>query len=60
MFFKARLSRPLIPSVKHHGGKSTEEKGYAQGGGGFFRRGDVDEWYLNRIDDVKSGSQPLQ
>jgi hypothetical protein len=37
---QARQSRPLIPSVKHHGGKSTEEKGYAQGGWGFFCRGD--------------------
>ena len=63
----ARQSRPLSPSVKHHGGKSTEEKGYAQGGGGFFCRETMPEWYSNDllrctdgIDEVKSGSQPLQ
>ena len=27
---------PAFPSVKHHGGKSTEEKGDIQGRGGFF------------------------
>ncbi len=35
----ARQSRPLIPSVKHHGDKSTALKGDMQGGGGFFCRG---------------------
>ena len=32
------LSRPLVPSVKHLGGKSTALKGDMQGGGGFFCR----------------------
>ncbi len=33
---RARRSRPHIPSVKHHGGKSTALKGDMQGGEGFF------------------------
>jgi hypothetical protein len=35
---RARQSRPLIPSMKHHGGKSTALKGDMQGRGGFFCR----------------------
>ena len=27
---EAGQSRPLIPSVKHHGGKGTEQKGHTQ------------------------------
>ncbi len=33
---RARQSRPLIPSVKHHGGKSTALKGDMQGRGVFL------------------------
>ncbi len=33
---RAKQSRPLIPSVKHHGDKSTVLNGDMQGGGDFL------------------------
>ena len=45
----AGQSRPLIPSVKHHGGKSTALKGDMQGGGCFFCRGGVSELNSNDL-----------
>ena len=35
-----------------YGGKSTARMGYMQGRGDFFCMGDVDEWYLNGMDEV--------
>ena len=47
---RARQSRPLVPSVKHHGDKSTALKGDMQGSGDFLSGGDVQmvfERYIN-------------
>ena len=46
---RARQSRPLVPSVKHHGGKSTALNGDMQERGGFFVVEAVFKWYLNVI-----------
>ncbi len=46
---RARQSRPLIPSVKHHGDKSTALKGDMQGGEGFFCMGGVSELNSNDL-----------
>ena len=48
----ARQSRPLIPSVKHHGGKSTALKGDMQGGGDFLSGGDVQMVFERNIENA--------
>ena len=50
---RARQSRPLIPSEKHHGGKSTALKGDMQGREGFFCMGSVSEFDSNAMDEQR-------